>query len=35
MTKAMMADAVSKDLNGIVESIKDATLSRHIVSRFS
>ena len=34
-TEAVTADAVSKDLNGLVEYLKDVTLSRHIDSRFS
>ena len=35
MIKTMTQEAVSKDLNGLVEYLKDATLSRHIVSRCS
>ena len=35
MTKTMMADAVSKGFNGIVECPKDATMLWHIVSRCS
>ena len=35
MTETTMADAVSKDLNGLVECFKDTTLLRHIDSRCS
>ena len=35
MIKTMTAEVVSKDINGLIEYPKDATLSRHIVSRCS